>query len=191
MVWRGPCCRHVTKCILITEQQMSRMEPLCCLNSRNLHFCGFTSHCIHLPASCQFKGGKDRERESEIERERENLLLWWHVPEKGGGPQRPWQLVICIRTYTFRHKRSGGAQPALPAVWKERCSVPCTAGTNFQTESNIWELTSHCKSWNGTSTMSIMSQYCTVKINKHVHLTTKYEDLTRFHQAQTLSSYGL
>lgn len=47
--------RHVTKCILITEQQMSRMELLCCLNSRTLHFSGLTSHRIHLPASCQFR----------------------------------------------------------------------------------------------------------------------------------------
>lgn len=50
--------RHVTKCILITEQQMSRMEPLCCLNSRTLHFSGLTSHRIHLPASCQFRVGR-------------------------------------------------------------------------------------------------------------------------------------
>lgn len=54
--------RHVTKCILITEQQMSRMELLCCLNSRTLHFSGLTSHCIHLPASCQFRGERVKEK---------------------------------------------------------------------------------------------------------------------------------
>lgn len=64
--------RHVTKCILITEQQMSRMELLCCLNSRTLHFSGLTSHRIHLLASCQFrvervKGGSRRESEREKE----------------------------------------------------------------------------------------------------------------------------
>lgn len=59
--------RHVTKCILITEQQMSRMELLCCLNSRTLHFSGLTSHRIHLAASCQFRAErvkkKGRERQ--------------------------------------------------------------------------------------------------------------------------------
>lgn len=37
---------HVTKCILITEQQMSCMEPLCCLNSRTpaLQWAHFTLH---------------------------------------------------------------------------------------------------------------------------------------------------
>lgn len=54
--------RHVTKCILITEQQMSRMELLCCLNSRTLHFSGLTSHCIHLPASCQFRLARVKEK---------------------------------------------------------------------------------------------------------------------------------
>lgn len=67
---RGGEGRHVTKCILITEQQMPRMELLCCLNSRTLHFSGLTSHRIHLPASCQFRvervkkaGERKRERE--------------------------------------------------------------------------------------------------------------------------------
>lgn len=63
--------RHVTKCILITEQQMSRMELLCCLNSRTLHFSGLTSHCIHLPASCQFRVERVKKKEKERERERE------------------------------------------------------------------------------------------------------------------------
>ena len=62
--------RHVTKCILITEQQMSRMELLCCLNSRTLHFSGLTSHRIHLPASCQFRVERVK-KEGERERERD------------------------------------------------------------------------------------------------------------------------
>lgn len=63
--------RHVTKCILITEQQMSRMELLCCLNSRTLHFSGLTSHRIHLPASCQFRVERVKKKEKERERDRE------------------------------------------------------------------------------------------------------------------------
>lgn len=62
--------RHVTKCILITEQQMSRMELLCCLNSRTLHFSGLTSHRIHLPASCQFRVERVKRREEERERKK-------------------------------------------------------------------------------------------------------------------------
>ena len=70
--------RHVTKCILITEQQMSRTELLCCLNSRTLHFSGLTSHRIHLPASCQFRVERVRKKEKEMgERER----------REGGSPQ--------------------------------------------------------------------------------------------------------
>lgn len=63
--------RHVTKCILITEQQMSRMELLCCLNSRTLHFSGLTSHRIHLPASCQFRVERVKRRKEERERAKE------------------------------------------------------------------------------------------------------------------------
>lgn len=61
--------RHVTKCILTTEQQMSRMELLCCLSSRTLHFSGLTSHRIHLPASCQFRVERVKKKEKEGERE--------------------------------------------------------------------------------------------------------------------------
>lgn len=68
--------RHVTKCILITEQQMPRMELLCCLNSRTLHFSGLTSHRIYLPASCQFRVERVKKQEKGRERERER--------EKGG-----------------------------------------------------------------------------------------------------------
>lgn len=66
------CGVHVTKCILITEQQMSCTEPLCWLNSRTpLHFSGLTSHCIHLAASCQFRGEREfggRRKRKETER---------------------------------------------------------------------------------------------------------------------------
>lgn len=63
--------RHVTKCILITEQQMPRTELLCCLNSRTLHFSGLTSHRIYLPASCQFRVERVKKKEKGRERERE------------------------------------------------------------------------------------------------------------------------
>lgn len=66
--------RHVTKCILITEQQMSRMELLCCLNSRTLHFSGLTSHRIHLPASCQFRVERVKRRKEERERKKGGRL---------------------------------------------------------------------------------------------------------------------
>ena len=66
--------RHVTKCILITEQQMSHMELLCCLNSRTLHFSGLTSHRIHLPASCQFRVERVKKKEKEREREKGGRL---------------------------------------------------------------------------------------------------------------------
>lgn len=70
---RGEGRRHVTKCILITEQQMSCMELLCCLNSRTLHFSGLTSHRIHLPASCQFRVErvKKKKRRGRRKRQRE------------------------------------------------------------------------------------------------------------------------
>lgn len=67
--------RHVTKCILITEQQMPRMELLCCLNSRTLHFSGLTSHRIHLPASCQFRVERVKKKEKGRERGREGGRL--------------------------------------------------------------------------------------------------------------------
>lgn len=76
--------RHVTKCILITEQQMSRMELLCCLNSRTLHFSGLTSHRIHLPASCQFRVERVKKKEKERQREREKG--GWLTPVRSSPP---------------------------------------------------------------------------------------------------------
>lgn len=106
--------RHVTKCILITEQQMSRMELLCCLNSRTLHFSGLTSHCIHLPASCQFRVERVKKKEKEREREKEGRLTpvrpsppspcrAERLPFRSLFSRWPVQLVICITTHTSTH----------------------------------------------------------------------------------------
>ena len=118
--------RHVTKCILITEQQMSRMELLCCLNSRTLHFSGLTSHRIHLPASCQFRVERVKKKEKEREREREkrgrltpvrpsppSACLAERLPFPSLFPRWPVQLVICITTHTSTHcsRRAEGELP--------------------------------------------------------------------------------
>lgn len=116
--------RHVTKCILITEQQMSRMELLCCLNSRTLHFSGLTSHCIHLPASCQFRVESEKEGEREGVREKggwltpvrpspPSLCLAERLPFRSLFPRWPVQLVICITTHTSTHcsRRAEGELP--------------------------------------------------------------------------------
>lgn len=109
--------RHVTKCILITEQQMPRMELLCCLNSRTLHFSGLTSHRIYLPASCQFRVERVKKQEKGREREREgegreggshqflppSARLVGKLPFPSLFPRWPAQLAICITTHTSTH----------------------------------------------------------------------------------------
>lgn len=111
---------HVTKCVLITEQQMSRMELLCCLNSRTLHFSGLTSHRIHLPASCQFRvervKGKVKERKRKDCGSHQSISpLPLHVLQRSchfvpSFPRWPVQLAICITTHTSTHcpHRAGG-----------------------------------------------------------------------------------
>lgn len=124
--------RHVTKCILITEQQMSRMELLCCLNSRTLHFSGLTSHRIHLPASCQFR--VERVKKKEGERERGGRLtpvrpslpsacLAERLPFRSLFPRWPLQLVICITTHTSTHC-SHRAEGELPLSFG-CCTMSC------------------------------------------------------------------
>lgn len=109
--------RHVTKCILITEQQMPRMELLCCLNSRTLHFSGLTSHRIYLPASCQFRVERVKKQEKRRERERggkgreggshqflpPSARLVGKLPFPSLFPRWPAQLAICITTHTSTH----------------------------------------------------------------------------------------
>lgn len=104
--------RHVTKCILITEQQMSRMELLCCLNSRTLHFIGLTSHRIHLPASCQFRVERVKKKEKRERQRRDggshqsvppSACLAERLPFPSLFPRWPVQLVICITTHTSTH----------------------------------------------------------------------------------------
>lgn len=99
---------------------MSRMELLCCRNSRTLHFSGLTSHCIHLPASCQFRGERVKEKEKKKKRleggSHQSVCplpparLAERLPFHPLFPWWPVQLVICIITHTFTHcsYRAGG-----------------------------------------------------------------------------------
>lgn len=106
----------MTKCILITEQQMSRMELLCCLNSRTLHFSGLTSHRIHLPVSCQFrlegvKEGREMEQGGRLTPVRPSppsACLAESLPSRSVFPRWPVQLVICITTHTSTHSHCRG-----------------------------------------------------------------------------------